>query len=148
MSILLPVCLALFFPPPKAKMRYEALNVQTLTLPDLHKIYVDDESYNSGHGHAYRFYGVDPRSGVMVVVRPDQCECSGSLVHMRDIEHGPTQTDNLGQISQRCLRSTISTAFESSLTMSCFLPDERGRNHATSSSAGVDDPTSLGLVPL
>ena len=41
---------------------------------DLHKIYIDDESYNSGHGHAYEFYGVDEQEGATVVVRPDQCK--------------------------------------------------------------------------
>lgn len=40
---------------------------------DLHKIFIDDESYNSGHGKAYEFYGVDPKQGALAVVRPDQC---------------------------------------------------------------------------
>ncbi|KAF2734495.1 hypothetical protein EJ04DRAFT_576888 [Polyplosphaeria fusca] len=39
---------------------------------DLHKVYVDDEHYNSGHGHAYERYGVDANSGAVVIVRPDQ----------------------------------------------------------------------------
>ncbi|CAG5180942.1 uncharacterized protein ALTATR162_LOCUS9514 [Alternaria atra] len=39
---------------------------------DLHKTYVDDEHYNSGHGHAYKNYGVNPDVGAVVVVRPDQ----------------------------------------------------------------------------
>ncbi|EHY60609.1 FAD-dependent monooxygenase terD [Exophiala dermatitidis] len=39
---------------------------------DLHKAFVDDESYNSGHGHAYEKYGVDPDVGATVIVRPDQ----------------------------------------------------------------------------
>ncbi|KAH7083815.1 FAD binding domain-containing protein [Paraphoma chrysanthemicola] len=39
---------------------------------DLHKTYIDDEHYNSGHGHAYQKYGVDPDVGAMVIVRPDQ----------------------------------------------------------------------------
>lgn len=39
---------------------------------DLHKVFVDDESYNSGHGHAYEFYGVDQRHGALAVIRPDQ----------------------------------------------------------------------------
>ncbi|KAF1966383.1 hypothetical protein BU23DRAFT_593204 [Bimuria novae-zelandiae CBS 107.79] len=39
---------------------------------DLHKVYVDDEHYNSGHGHAYEKYGVDPVVGAIVIVRPDQ----------------------------------------------------------------------------
>jgi phenol 2-monooxygenase len=43
-------------------------------LADLHKVYVDDEHYNSGHGHAYERYEVDPTVGAVVVVRPDQCE--------------------------------------------------------------------------
>jgi hypothetical protein len=40
---------------------------------DLHKTYIDDEHYNSRHGHAYEIYGVDPNAGAVVVVRPDQC---------------------------------------------------------------------------
>lgn len=41
---------------------------------DLHKTYIDDEHYNSGHGHAYEKYGVDPSVGAVVIVRPDQCK--------------------------------------------------------------------------
>lgn len=36
------------------------------------KIYVDDQSYHEGHGHAYQNYGVDPEKGCAVVLRPDQ----------------------------------------------------------------------------
>lgn len=39
---------------------------------DLKKIYFDDESYHHGHGHAYEQYGIDPKAGCIVVVRPDQ----------------------------------------------------------------------------
>lgn len=39
---------------------------------DLHKVFVDDESYNSGHGKAYERYGVDVSEGAIAVVRPDQ----------------------------------------------------------------------------
>ncbi|KAL4885436.1 FAD binding domain-containing protein [Aspergillus karnatakaensis] len=39
---------------------------------DLHKIYIDDESYHNGHGHAYEFYGIDPEHGAIAIVRPDQ----------------------------------------------------------------------------
>ena len=39
---------------------------------DLHKTFIDDDSYNSGHGHAYQAYGVDPARGAIVIVRPDQ----------------------------------------------------------------------------
>ncbi|TVY84497.1 FAD-dependent monooxygenase terD [Lachnellula suecica] len=39
---------------------------------DIHKTYVDDESYHSGHGHAYDFYGIDPEKGALAIVRPDQ----------------------------------------------------------------------------
>lgn len=42
-------------------------------IPDLHKTFIDDESYNSGHGKAYEFYGVDPKEGALAIVRPDQC---------------------------------------------------------------------------
>ncbi|KAH8799108.1 FAD binding domain-containing protein [Xylogone sp. PMI_703] len=39
---------------------------------DLHKVYIDDKSYHSGHGHAYEFYGVSPEKGAIAIVRPDQ----------------------------------------------------------------------------
>ncbi|KAI4614495.1 hypothetical protein J4E83_007149 [Alternaria metachromatica] len=39
---------------------------------DLHKTFVDDDHYNSGHGHAYEKYGVKPDVGAVVIVRPDQ----------------------------------------------------------------------------
>ncbi|EXJ90946.1 hypothetical protein A1O1_04053 [Capronia coronata CBS 617.96] len=39
---------------------------------DLHRVFVDDESYNSGHGHAYKKYGIIPDIGATVIVRPDQ----------------------------------------------------------------------------
>ncbi|KAK3681120.1 FAD binding domain-containing protein [Podospora appendiculata] len=35
------------------------------------KVFVDDESYNSGHGHAYDEYGVDVKRGALIIVRPD-----------------------------------------------------------------------------
>ncbi|KFZ17699.1 hypothetical protein V502_04453 [Pseudogymnoascus sp. VKM F-4520 (FW-2644)] len=38
----------------------------------LHKVYVDEESYSNGHGHAYDFFGVDKKAGAVVIVRPDQ----------------------------------------------------------------------------
>lgn len=41
---------------------------------DIHKTFVDDESYNSGHGKAYEFYGVDLKVGAVAIVRPDQCK--------------------------------------------------------------------------
>jgi len=43
---------------------------------DLHKTFVDDDHYNSGHGHAYDKYGVSPDVGAIVIVRPDQCKQS------------------------------------------------------------------------
>ena len=39
---------------------------------DYNKVFVDDESYHEGHGHAYQHYGVDEEKGCVVVVRPDQ----------------------------------------------------------------------------
>lgn len=41
---------------------------------DLHKVYIDDEHHNSGHGHAYDKFGIEVARGAVVVVRPDQCE--------------------------------------------------------------------------
>lgn len=48
------------------------------------KTFVDDEGYNSSHGHAYETYGVDPEKGAVVLVRPDQCKSSptGSTDHV------------------------------------------------------------------
>ncbi|KAI5201533.1 hypothetical protein AUEXF2481DRAFT_534475 [Aureobasidium subglaciale EXF-2481] len=42
-------------------------------LDDINKIFVDDESYNHGHGHAYDALGIDKSIGSVVVIRPDQC---------------------------------------------------------------------------
>lgn len=42
---------------------------------DLHKVYIDDESYHSGHGHAYQFYGIHPEKGAIAIVRPDNRKC-------------------------------------------------------------------------
>ena len=39
---------------------------------DYNKVYVDDVSYHEGHGQAYANYGIDPRRGCMVILRPDQ----------------------------------------------------------------------------
>ncbi|KAK7206650.1 thioredoxin-like protein [Myxozyma melibiosi] len=38
---------------------------------DYWKIYTDDQSHHHGHGHAYEKYGVDPKVGALIVVRPD-----------------------------------------------------------------------------
>ncbi|OAF62288.1 hypothetical protein VC83_00851 [Pseudogymnoascus destructans] len=43
---------------------------------DLHKVYFDDETYNSGHGKVYGFYGIEPSKGAVAIVRPDHCRCS------------------------------------------------------------------------
>lgn len=40
---------------------------------------MDDQSYNSGHGHAFGALGVDAEAVTVVVVRPDQCESSKSV---------------------------------------------------------------------
>lgn len=39
---------------------------------DYGKVFVDDESYHEGHGHAYEAYGIDPEKGCAVAIRPDQ----------------------------------------------------------------------------
>ncbi|KAK8020145.1 FAD binding domain-containing protein [Apiospora arundinis] len=45
-----------------------------LELKCLLNVFIDDQSYNSGHGHAYESYGVKPETGAVVVLRPDQCK--------------------------------------------------------------------------
>lgn len=59
------------------------LDLPLMRVADLHKVYVDDEHYNSGHGHAYEKYGIDPEVGAVVIVRPDQCKCSGQRLSWR-----------------------------------------------------------------
>lgn len=39
---------------------------------DYSKLYADDDSWFSGHGHAYKNLGIDPEKGCIVLVRPDQ----------------------------------------------------------------------------
>ncbi|KUI72182.1 3-hydroxybenzoate 4-monooxygenase [Cytospora mali] len=39
---------------------------------NLHKVFIDDESLNMGHGHAFDKLGVDSNAITTVVVRPDQ----------------------------------------------------------------------------
>lgn len=60
------------------------VGVELLSLPDIfhpfsqeygwdyNKVFVDDISYHEGHGRAYENYGIDPRTGCIVIVRPDQ----------------------------------------------------------------------------
>lgn len=39
---------------------------------DYWKIFVDDESYHEGHGKLYETWGIDPKEGCAVILRPDQ----------------------------------------------------------------------------
>ncbi len=39
---------------------------------DYNKVFVDDVSYHEGNGHAYENYNIDPHTGCIVIVRPDQ----------------------------------------------------------------------------
>jgi phenol 2-monooxygenase len=39
---------------------------------DYHKIFADNDSYHEGNGHLYENFGIDPRTGCVVVLRPDQ----------------------------------------------------------------------------
>ncbi len=50
-------------------------------LKDLFSVFADDESYNSGHGQAYKEYGIDPQKGCLVILRPDQCKLF--FLHLR-----------------------------------------------------------------
>lgn len=59
-------------------------DVELLDLPDIFhpyhekmgwdywKVFADDQSYHEGHGRVYENYGIDPRHGASVIVRPDQ----------------------------------------------------------------------------
>lgn len=48
---------------------------------DYNKVFVDDESYHDGHGHAYEGYGVDKQKGCVVALRPD-----GYIGYVGDLE--------------------------------------------------------------
>jgi phenol 2-monooxygenase len=60
------------------------VKVELLSLPDVlhpwsdeygwdyNKVFVDDMSYHEGHGQAYEQYGIDAKTGCVVLVRPDQ----------------------------------------------------------------------------
>jgi hypothetical protein len=39
---------------------------------DYWKVFVDDMSYHEGHGRAYENYRIDPGTGCMIIIRPDQ----------------------------------------------------------------------------
>lgn len=41
-------------------------------VPDLYKVFFDDEAYDGTHDHAYDTYGIDASQGAVIVIRPDQ----------------------------------------------------------------------------
>lgn len=45
-----------------------------VTFTGLHKVFVDDESYHSGHGHAFDDLGISSQRSRIAIVRPDQCK--------------------------------------------------------------------------
>ena len=49
-------------------------DIMLILIPDLHKVFFDDDHYNAGHGHAYLTYGVNSSVGALIIVRPDHCE--------------------------------------------------------------------------
>lgn len=51
-----------------------ATEPQLMRIPDLHKVFFDDESYDQGHGQAYQSFEIDSRTGCAVIIRPDQCK--------------------------------------------------------------------------
>jgi phenol 2-monooxygenase (NADPH) len=54
---------------------------------DYWKIYVDDQSYHEGHGHAYQNYGVDAKKGCAVILRPEQyVSWLGNLEDVEDMD--------------------------------------------------------------
>ncbi len=53
---------------------------------DYEQIFVDAPSYHEGNGEAYKNYGVDPKTGCVVVTRPDQyIGYLGTLEDVKDI---------------------------------------------------------------
>ena len=77
-----------------------------ITHLDLQKVYIDDESYHSGHGRAYDFYGINPDRGAVIIVRPDNCKnffCKSCNILIR------TQTSLKSLISKITMVSMISS---------------------------------------
>ena len=72
----------------------ELLSLPEIFLPfseeygwDYWKVFVDDDSYHEGHGHAYENYGIDSRTGCVIVVRPDEhVSWVGELEDVEDME--------------------------------------------------------------
>ncbi|KAI4179030.1 MAG: hypothetical protein LQ346_007292 [Caloplaca aetnensis] len=61
------------------RQRVEMHDFPSLLLPydeelgyDYDRVFVDGESYYEGHGRAYEGYGIDPSTGCVMVLRPDQ----------------------------------------------------------------------------
>lgn len=55
---------------------------------DYWKVFVDDVSYHEGHGRAYENYGVDEKTGAVVIVRPDgYVAWIGELEDVRDMDN-------------------------------------------------------------
>jgi phenol 2-monooxygenase (NADPH) len=51
---------------------------------DYWKVFVDDMSYDEGHGRAYENYGIDPGTGCMIIIRLDQHV--GWIDEMKDVD--------------------------------------------------------------
>ncbi len=91
--------------------------IALINMVDLHKTFIDDEHYNSGHGHAYEEYGVDSNVGAAIIVRPDQCKQSTRdyaatrkiLMRCRCIE-----SDDLGRL--RWYRGVLCRLFDRAST--------------------------------
>lgn len=76
------------------------VGVELLSLPDIfhpfsdeygwdyNKVFVDDLSYHEGHGRAYEQYGIDPSTGCVIIVRPDQyVSWIGQLEDVDEMDH-------------------------------------------------------------
>ncbi|KAI9710281.1 MAG: hypothetical protein M1820_002775 [Bogoriella megaspora] len=51
------------------------------------KVFVDDESYHEGHGHAYEQYGINEATGCFIILRPDQYVAYvGALEDVADVD--------------------------------------------------------------
>ncbi|MCJ1386449.1 hypothetical protein MMC17_009575 [Xylographa soralifera] len=99
---------------------------------DLNKVYIDDESYHSGHGHAYEFYGIHPERGAVAIVRPDNYVSmvldiknhqgisdffGGFALERRESRH-PVPVQSLAPAAQLCTSSKPSEVLPSELKVS------------------------------
>lgn len=77
-------------------------------------MFVDDASYNSGHGHAFDTIGINSQCTTIVVIRPDQREFISSC--SRDIRMMMTKGADISLVISDQETEMLSRFFETFTT--------------------------------